>query len=382
MRNGQRPRGGSDDGVESSRSTGYSRHRPAAPAGGGSVLLRRCRPLAGAVVGAREEVARAARLHEHRRRVQLDARRLHAVGGVLPKVAERAHRLPPQRPSLDPFDRRVAPRVALQLVGDGGALAGGQLERLEHLRHPSLLECPPQLGKCVLADAANVEAAATRRKREAAPLLRVFAGKEPLAPLGLLARRRRDRLRRLRRERAAAGVVVPAPLMAQRRRELKEQLDRGVARRARVDHDPAGAGLHRQLLGMRRANDASHATTASGWRRISSKSPRAAPSGSRSAAARAAAASASAFALAASKSPALRLFLYRRRPDAPTASAEPPPMRLRIVPRKPEGFCGIRSAATAVTDDSRSRVSCGAGVALFGFAFFGRSTLRCSVRLR
>ena len=47
-------------------------------------------------------------------------------------------------------------------------------------------------------------------------------------------------------------------------------------------------------------------------------------------------------------------------------------MRLRIVPRKPEGFCGIRSAATAVTDDSRSRVSCGAGVALFGFAFFGR----------
>ena len=144
--------------------------------------------------------------------MQLDARRLHAGGGVLPKVAERAHRLPPQRPRLDPFDRRVAPRVALQLVGDGGALAGGQLERLEHLRRPTLFERLPQLDECVLADAADVEAAAPRREREAAALLRVFAGEEPLAPLGLLARRRRDRLRRLRRERAAAGVVVPAPL--------------------------------------------------------------------------------------------------------------------------------------------------------------------------
>ena len=59
-------------------------------------------------------------------------------------------------------------------------------------------------------------------------------------------------------------------------------------------------------------------------------------------------------------------------------------MRLRIVPRNPEGFCGIRSAATAVTDDSRSRVSCGAGVALFGFDFFGRgdAKLPCTSPLR
>ena len=78
---------------------------------------------------------------------------------------------------------------------------------------------------------------------------------------------------------------------------------------------PLGPRFTVSSSAIRRANDASHATTASGWRRISSKSPRAAPSGSRSAAARAAASSASAFAFAASKSPALRLFLWRR-PDA------------------------------------------------------------------